>query len=124
MFQVGHNIKTKNCERGGSEEKAIAETMSAYLIELRICQHCIFLCPGFLLLIQGLRPKWRGQQLLCILIPNKLCPLKCQRSAFGRMLENFDATEGTSKRGNENVTPWIRPCSNTLRELLSLMLLL
>ncbi|KAK2543196.1 hypothetical protein Q9966_002995 [Columba livia] len=53
----------------------------------------------FLLLIQGLRPKWRGQQLLCILIPNKLCPLKCQRSAFGRMLENFDATEGTSKRG-------------------------
>lgn len=37
VFQVGHNIKTKNCERGGSEEKAIAETMSAYLIELRIC---------------------------------------------------------------------------------------
>lgn len=40
--------------------------MSAHLIKLRICQHCIFPCPGFLLLIQGLRSKQKGQQLLRI----------------------------------------------------------
>lgn len=57
VFQVGHNIKTKSSERDGSEERAIASTMSAYLIELRICQLGIFPCPGFLLLIQGLRAK-------------------------------------------------------------------
>ncbi|XP_054371666.1 uncharacterized protein LOC129046756 [Molothrus ater] len=54
---------------------------------------------GFLPLIQGLRPKWKGQQLPCILVLNKPCPLKQQRSMLGRMLECFAATEATSKRG-------------------------
>lgn len=71
--------------------------MPAHLIELRICQHCIFPCPGFLPLIQGLRPKWKGQQLPCILVLNKPCPLKRQRSTLGRMLECFAATEAPAK---------------------------
>lgn len=79
--------------------------MPAHLIELRICQHCIFPCPGFLPLIRGLRPKWKGQQLPRILVLNKPCPLKRQRSTLGRMLECFAATEATSKRGNENMLP-------------------
>lgn len=92
--------------------------MPAHLIELRICQHCIFPCPGFLLLIQGLRPKWKGQQLPCILVPNKPCPLKRQRSTLGRMLECFAATEATSKRGNENMLPpCIQPHCSILRNL-------